>query len=202
MDAAVRSVLDHTACDVVVTRGALSGIGVHDPRVNEVGFTRLSDLLNGVDAVVAAGGAGTVLGAAAAGRPMVLLPYFPDQRWHGAALEALGAGTVAQAPPEVGTVLARFLLGQDVELVPGGERAPPGPLGNLGVGSPRASTVHPTRVFDTGRPRQQVLSRRHLRDLLHPRPRVSNSQWAGASLKVAREGTPGMLHPTWVPRTY
>ena len=64
--------------------------------------------------MVAAGGAGTVLAAAADGVPTVLLPYFPDPHWHGQALEACGAGAVAGSPAEAGPLVRRLLTDSSV----------------------------------------------------------------------------------------
>ncbi|HEU5263782.1 MAG TPA: nucleotide disphospho-sugar-binding domain-containing protein, partial [Gaiellaceae bacterium] len=46
-------------------------------------------------AVVGHGGAGTTLGALAAGVPLVVVPLFADQPWNAARVAAVGAGIVA-----------------------------------------------------------------------------------------------------------
>ncbi|WP_374778113.1 hypothetical protein OG756_40125 [Streptomyces sp. NBC_01310] len=64
-------------------------------RVEFVGFTPLTELLHGVDALVTHGGAGTVLGALARGLPMVGVPLGadqPDQPVQAERVAASGAG--------------------------------------------------------------------------------------------------------------
>jgi UDP:flavonoid glycosyltransferase YjiC (YdhE family) len=56
-----------------------------------------SDVLAQVDLVVCHGGSGTVLGALAAGVPMVLLPHFGDQFPNATRIAASGAGVVVEA---------------------------------------------------------------------------------------------------------
>ncbi|WP_022926913.1 glycosyltransferase [Patulibacter americanus] len=62
-----------------------------------VPFAPLADLLEGVDAVVTHGGAGTTLGTLARGIPLVVLPQGADQPVQAAAVERAGAG-IALAP--------------------------------------------------------------------------------------------------------
>ncbi|MFE4372823.1 glycosyltransferase [Streptomyces sp. NPDC056835] len=63
----------------------------HD-RVTFVGFTPLSELLRDTDLVVTHGGAGTTLGALAAGIPMVIAPQGADQFIQADRVAAAGAG--------------------------------------------------------------------------------------------------------------
>lgn len=53
-----------------------------------------ADVLQRADLVVCHGGSGTVLGALAAGVPLVMLPMFADQPSNGRVVEAAGAGLV------------------------------------------------------------------------------------------------------------
>ncbi|GHF81264.1 UDP:flavonoid glycosyltransferase YjiC (YdhE family) [Amycolatopsis bartoniae] len=67
-----------SALDVeVVVTGAAVPDAPEDVRF--VGFTPLADLLEGTDAVVTAGGAGTVIASLSHGIPMVALPTIADQ---------------------------------------------------------------------------------------------------------------------------
>jgi UDP:flavonoid glycosyltransferase YjiC (YdhE family) len=85
--------------EVVVTAGLApapeSFLASSGARV--VPFAPLADLLEGVDAVVTHGGAGTTLGALARGIPLVVLPQGADQPVQAAAVERVGAG-IALAP--------------------------------------------------------------------------------------------------------
>src|SRR4029077_17404221 len=51
-------------------------------------------------------------------------------------------------------------------------------------------TRHRPRIFDPGPSDQRSHLARHLGEGLHPRPRVTDSQGAGASTQVDREGQP------------
>jgi UDP:flavonoid glycosyltransferase YjiC (YdhE family) len=63
-----------------------------------------ADVLAHADAVLCHGGAGSTLGALAAGLPQVVLPLFADQPHNAARVEATGAGVVAE--PEAGAIRA------------------------------------------------------------------------------------------------
>jgi UDP-N-acetylglucosamine:LPS N-acetylglucosamine transferase len=90
---------DGLDADIAVTAGLApapeSFLASSGARV--VPFAPLADLLNGVDAVVTHGGAGTTLGALARGIPLVVLPQGADQPVQAAAVERAGAG-IALAP--------------------------------------------------------------------------------------------------------
>ncbi|HEX4222342.1 MAG TPA: glycosyltransferase [Pseudonocardiaceae bacterium] len=58
------------------------------------------DVFAVAEAVVCHGGSGTVFGALAAGRPLVLLPMFADQPVNAARVAAVGAGINPQPQPE------------------------------------------------------------------------------------------------------
>jgi UDP:flavonoid glycosyltransferase YjiC (YdhE family) len=80
--------------DIRVTLGPTRNaeeFDVDSDRVEFVGFTPLAQLLSDVDAVVAAGGAGTILGTLAQGLPMVLTPLAADQPLHAGRAAAAGA---------------------------------------------------------------------------------------------------------------
>ncbi|GAB7192073.1 glycosyltransferase [Kineococcus sp. NUM-3379] len=71
-------------------------------RVHVTGFTPLARLLPGVSAVVAAGGAGTVLGALTHGVPLVLMPVLADQPLIAERVAASGAAVACARPEDLG----------------------------------------------------------------------------------------------------
>jgi hypothetical protein len=66
----------------------------------------------------------------------------------------------------------RVVGGEDLQLVLRGERTPPGPLGDLRVGTSRSSTSHPPGICDPGRSVEPGHGHCHVGSL-HPRPRVT-----------------------------
>jgi UDP:flavonoid glycosyltransferase YjiC (YdhE family) len=101
--------------DVTVTLGVqLTAPPVEAPNVAYEAFAPLADLLPGVDVVVTAGGAGTVLAAASAGIPMVVLPQGADQFINAARASAAGVAVTVATADEVGTAVARVLEDQAV----------------------------------------------------------------------------------------
>jgi UDP:flavonoid glycosyltransferase YjiC (YdhE family) len=97
--------------DVVATLGVqLTTPPLEAPSVRYEGFRPLAELLPGVDVVVTTGGAGTVLAAAAAGIPMVVIPQGADQFINAA--RAVDAGVAVQeSDPEAVGAAVRSLLG-------------------------------------------------------------------------------------------
>ena len=98
--------------DVVVTMGsqeAADAAEVDRTRVVPVGFVPLEQLLEGVDLVVSAGGAGTVLAALSRGLPLVVTPFVADQPVNAAQVAAAGAGAVAGDPSQVGPLVRQVL---------------------------------------------------------------------------------------------
>jgi UDP:flavonoid glycosyltransferase YjiC (YdhE family) len=90
---------------VTVEPGTLPGTrGVH-----EIGFVPLARLLPGVDAVIGAGGSGTVQATLAAGLPMVLRPVLADQPWTAQRVARAGAGLVIDDPAEAGPAVRTVL---------------------------------------------------------------------------------------------
>jgi UDP:flavonoid glycosyltransferase YjiC (YdhE family) len=87
--------LSEVDAEVLVTTGAVPAAPAH---VRFVGFTPLADLLDEVDAVVTAGGAGTVTGTLSRGLPMVILPMVYDQSLVAERAAATGAAIVV--PPQ------------------------------------------------------------------------------------------------------
>ncbi|MGC7095174.1 glycosyltransferase [Amycolatopsis lurida] len=82
---------------------ATLGLALEEPRgirgeLRYVPFAPLDQLLSTVDLVVAAGGAGTVLGAMSRGVPMVLCPQGADQPINAARAEAAGVAVVVDSP--------------------------------------------------------------------------------------------------------
>lgn len=88
--------LSGVAADIVVTGdpAAVEGILFDPERVRFVNFAPLANLLEGVDAVVSVGGAGTVSAALSRGIPLVILPMMADQPLIAERVRAFGAGIV------------------------------------------------------------------------------------------------------------
>jgi len=81
-------------------------------RAHDIGFVPLARVLPLVDAVVCAGGMGTVLAVLASGLPFVGMPRFLSQQWITKRAADLGAGVVIDGPEGVpGAVLS--LLSDD-----------------------------------------------------------------------------------------
>lgn len=80
--------------DIKVTLGpsASSDYELDTDQVTLVEFTPFAELIEGVDVVVAHGGAGTTLGVLSAGIPLVVTPVAADQFLIGGLVEAAGAG--------------------------------------------------------------------------------------------------------------
>lgn len=96
--------------DVVVTLGVqLTEPPIEAPNVSYEAFRPLADLLPGVDVVVTAGGAGTVLAAASAAIPMVVLPQGADQFINAERASAAGVAVTVAAPGEVGATVRSVL---------------------------------------------------------------------------------------------
>jgi UDP:flavonoid glycosyltransferase YjiC (YdhE family) len=77
--------------------------------VRRTAFRAMGDLLGGVDVLVTAGGAGTVLAALVEGVPMVIMPLGADHDLNAARAEAAGTALLARTPEAVGTAVARVL---------------------------------------------------------------------------------------------
>ncbi|WP_217242503.1 glycosyltransferase [Streptomyces sp. AC555_RSS877] len=82
----------------------VEGDGVH-----VTGFVPMGLLLQGVDAVVSSGGAGTVLSVLGAGVPMVIWPLGLDKPLNAERTAALGAAEVIGAADEAGAAVTRVL---------------------------------------------------------------------------------------------
>lgn len=81
-----------------------------DPRqVHLAGFVPMARLLEGVDVVVSAAGAGTVLAALSSALPMVLLPMGLDKPLNAERAAAVGAAAVVHHANDVGEAVARVL---------------------------------------------------------------------------------------------
>jgi hypothetical protein len=89
----------------------LDALGELPPNVHVERFVPQDDVIPHAAAVVCHGGSGTVLGALAAGVPLVVAPMFADQPYNAERITAIGAGLAV--PPgnaeELRTVLARVL---------------------------------------------------------------------------------------------
>jgi len=72
-----------------------------DGRAHDIGFVPLARVLPLADAVVCAGGMGTILAVLATSVPFVSMPRFPSQRWITKRAAELGAGIVLDGPKGV-----------------------------------------------------------------------------------------------------
>jgi UDP:flavonoid glycosyltransferase YjiC (YdhE family) len=100
--------LSEVDAEVLVTTDAVPSAA----HIRFVGFTPLADLLEEVDAVITAGGAGTVAGTLGRGLPMVILPMVYDQSLVAERAAATGAAIVVppeDAETELGKALAAVL---------------------------------------------------------------------------------------------
>ncbi|MEV1077951.1 nucleotide disphospho-sugar-binding domain-containing protein [Streptomyces sp. NPDC050211] len=77
--------------------------------VRVVGFVPMRRLLEGVDVVVASGGAGTVLAVLGSGIPMVLLPKGLDKPLNAERASAVGAAIVVDSPDQTGKAVTKVL---------------------------------------------------------------------------------------------
>jgi UDP:flavonoid glycosyltransferase YjiC (YdhE family) len=93
-------------------------INVDPARVRIVRFVPLDNLLTGVSAVVAHGGAGTVLASLSRGLPLVLLPQGADQFIHARQVASVHAGIVLlpneATPPAIGSALQQVLTNASI----------------------------------------------------------------------------------------
>jgi UDP:flavonoid glycosyltransferase YjiC (YdhE family) len=82
-----------------------AALGPLPPGVHVERFVPQQQVLAAATAMVTHGGSGSVLGALAAGLPLVVLPLFADQPYNAARVAALGAGlNIAGGPAAVGQV--------------------------------------------------------------------------------------------------
>ncbi len=91
----------------------LAALGPLPPRVHAERFVPQDQVLGAATVMVTHGGSGSVLGALAAGLPLVVLPLFADQPHNAARVTAVGAGmTIAGGPAaagQIGAVVAAVL---------------------------------------------------------------------------------------------
>jgi len=103
LNAAVRGVLDAGADALVTTGATLRPEDVEgDPgRVRAVPFAPIAQLLDRVEAVVAAGGSGTTLAALSRGLPIAFVPRFANQPLVASVVARFGAGIVCEDPADL-----------------------------------------------------------------------------------------------------
>lgn len=93
---------------VLVTVGEAAdpaALGPLPPRVHVERFVPQDQVLGAATVMVTHGGSGSVLGALAAGVPLVVLPLFADQPHNAAQVTAVGAGmTIAGGPAAAGQI--------------------------------------------------------------------------------------------------
>jgi UDP:flavonoid glycosyltransferase YjiC (YdhE family) len=92
----------------------LGGRQVDSARVHLAGFVPMKQLLEGVDVVVSSAGAGSVLSALSAARPMVLLPMGLDKPLNAELAAAAGAAVVINAADQAGDAVGQVLADQKV----------------------------------------------------------------------------------------
>jgi UDP:flavonoid glycosyltransferase YjiC (YdhE family) len=112
LDALVDAVAAQEGVEVLATvpPGVDHPLGETRPGVRFVGFVPMARLLaTGVAAVVAAGGAGTVLAAMAHGLPMVLWPKGAEKPMNADRVAAAGAGRVIADPAQAGAAVHAVL---------------------------------------------------------------------------------------------
>jgi UDP:flavonoid glycosyltransferase YjiC (YdhE family) len=108
---ALEEILRHDV-NVVVTVGASvdpDTLDVPRDRVHPTRFVPLARLLANASAVVAAGGAGTVLAALSRGVPLVLVPVLADQPLIAERVASFGAAVVCHDAGELGTAVGLVL---------------------------------------------------------------------------------------------
>jgi UDP:flavonoid glycosyltransferase YjiC (YdhE family) len=111
LNSAVRGVLDAGA-DALVTTGFATGPEAieGDPgRVRAVPFAPISQLLDRVQAVVAAGGSGTTLAALSRGLPLAFLPRIANQPLVASVVSGFGAGIVCDDPATLRAAVSMLL---------------------------------------------------------------------------------------------
>jgi UDP:flavonoid glycosyltransferase YjiC (YdhE family) len=113
LNAAVRGVLDAGA-DALVTTGFTSGAEVIEgdaDRVRAIPFAPMAQLLDRVQAVVAAGGSGTTLAALSRGLPLAFVPRIANQPQVASVVAGFGSGVVCDDPVEL-TAAVQTLLNE------------------------------------------------------------------------------------------
>lgn len=101
LNAAVRGVLDAGA-DALVTTGFIArpeDVEGDPGRVRAVAFAPIGQLLDRVEAVVAAGGSGTTLAALSRGLPLAFVPRIANQPLIASVVARFGAGVVCEEDP-------------------------------------------------------------------------------------------------------
>jgi UDP:flavonoid glycosyltransferase YjiC (YdhE family) len=96
---------------VLMTTGPeldIEAIGELPPNVHVESFVPQVDVLGHAALVVTHGGSGTMLGALAAGVPLVVVPLFADQPDNARRVEAVGAG-VSTTPDAIGSAIETVL---------------------------------------------------------------------------------------------
>ena len=116
---------------VLLTPGADLDLGPIPPNVTVERWVPQAQALAAAALVVCHGGSGTVLGALAAGLPLVLTPMFSDQFPNAEAIAAAGAGVVTDGDglrAAIEHVLATPAYREAAERIAGELRAAPDPL--------------------------------------------------------------------------
>lgn len=118
--AVVAAAADLDADVVLVRPEPRIAAGSLPPNVTTTGWIPLDAALPAATAIAHHGGAGTVLGALAAGRPQLAVPGIGDRRGNADAVSGAGAGLAVPAKAITAAVLTRLLT--DADLRRGAER--------------------------------------------------------------------------------
>jgi UDP:flavonoid glycosyltransferase YjiC (YdhE family) len=118
--AALAAILDSLApldVNVIAAPHAAADLGgrpVDSAWVHLAGFVPMKQLLEGADVVVSSAGAGSVLSALSAARPMVLLPMGLDKPLNAELAAAADAAVVINAADQAGDAVGQVLADQKV----------------------------------------------------------------------------------------
>jgi UDP:flavonoid glycosyltransferase YjiC (YdhE family) len=89
-----------------------AALGPLSPRVRAERFVPQDQVLGAASVMVTHGGSGSVLGALAAGVPLVVLPLFADQPYNAGRVAALGAGIAVSGGPAAAGQVGAAVAGQ------------------------------------------------------------------------------------------
>ncbi|MER7728978.1 nucleotide disphospho-sugar-binding domain-containing protein [Streptomyces sp. NPDC096323] len=164
LNAAVRGVLDAGADPLVTTGFTTAPEAVEgDPgRVRAVPFAPIGQLLDRVQAVVAAGGSGTTLATLSRGLPMAFVPRIANQPIVAAAVTDFGAGVVSGENSAAVTSAIRRVLhepGPRTQAQAASQRLGQRPSPDEVWSALRDRVPHPTSVGRTASARTSTLVR-------------------------------------------
>jgi rhamnosyltransferase subunit B len=106
--AAMAAALDELGLRSLLLVGNHDNLAAVAEREGAFVFAPLAPVLARCRAAVISGSLGTMAAALAAGVPVVVVPQFLDQRWHGEQAERLGVGVLTRRPGDVAAAVARI----------------------------------------------------------------------------------------------